>query len=248
VNVAEPSPERVAEARVALEGGATALGVPLSTAQIDEFQQYAALLRAGKRVMSLTALVDPVDVAVKHFLDSLAVLSYLPPGALRLIDVGTGAGFPGLPLKLARPELDAVLLEATGKKAEWVEETIERLGLSGARAIAGRAEEVAHDPVHRGRYDAAVARALAPFPVLCELCLPFLRPGGTFVALKSVAGAAVEVPRAARALDLLGGRLRGVFPVTLPALPNRVIVVVDQVTAAPDAYPRRPGQPAKRPL
>jgi 16S rRNA (guanine527-N7)-methyltransferase len=245
---AEPPRARLEEARAALVAGATRLGLSLTPAQLDRFDQYAFLLREGKRSLSLTALVDPVDVAVKHFLDSLSVLPLLPPGRRRLVDVGTGAGFPGVPLVLARPELQAVLIEATAKKAEWVARTLARLGVEGTSVLAARAEDVAHDPAHRGRYDVAVARAVAPFAVLCELCLPFLTPGGRFVAQKGVAGAAVEVPAASRALSLLGGSLVEVRPVDLPGLPNRVLVVVDQERPAPEPYPRRPGMPAKRPL
>jgi 16S rRNA (guanine527-N7)-methyltransferase len=245
---AEPLRARLEDARAALVAGATRLGLSLTPDQLDCFDEYAALLREGKRRLSLTALVDPVDVAVKHFLDSLSVLPLLPPGRRRLVDVGTGAGFPGVPLVLARPELEAVLLEATAKKAEWVAQTLARLGVEGTTVLAARAEDVAHDPDHRGRYDVAVARAVAPFAVLCELCLPFLRPGGRFVAQKGAAGAAVEVPAASRALSLLGGSLAEVRPVDLPGLPNRVLVVVDQERPAPARYPRRPGIPAKRPL
>jgi 16S rRNA (guanine527-N7)-methyltransferase len=140
------------------------------------------------------------------------------------------------------------LLEATAKKAQWVEQVVAELGLDGVSVLAARAEDVAHQPQHRARYDVAVARAVAPLAVLCELCLPFLRSGGLFLAQKSAAGAAVEVPQAAGALSRLGGHLRGVVPVDLPALPNRVLVVVEQTASVASEYPRRAGMPAKRPL
>lgn len=246
--IAEPDATRLATARASLEAGATALGLSLSARQLASFDHLAAYLREGKRRLSLTALVDPVDVAVKHFLDSLTVLSVLPPGPLRVIDVGTGAGFPGLPLKLVRPELMVVFLEATARKADWVEETVRRLGIAGGQVVAGRAEVVAHELAHRARYDIALARAVAPLPVLCELCCPFLRRGGTFIALKSAAGAATEVPQSAHALELLGARLRAVQTISLPGLPNRVLVLIDQAHPVPATYPRRPGVPAKLPL
>ncbi len=244
----EPDLARLATARARLEAGATALGLSLDASQLDRFERYAACLREGKRRLSLTALVDPVDVAVKHFLDSLSVCRAIPPGAARVVDVGTGAGFPGVPLKLARPELAVVLLEATGKKAAWVEQSLRELGVEGISVLTARAEDLAHHPAHRAGYDVAVARAVAPLPILCELCCPFLKAGGTFVALKSAAGAAVEVPQAARALEVLDARLRAVDPVNLPDLPNRVLVLIDQVQAVPPMYPRRAGVPAKRPL
>jgi len=234
--------------RERLESGARILGVTLSRTQLDRFDAFAAALDEGSRRLNLTAVKDPVEVVEKHFLDSLTVLDVLPAGALRLIDVGTGAGFPGLALKIARVEIHVTLLEATGKKVVWLRETIERLGLVGAEAIAERAETLAHDPAHRGRYDIATARAVAPLGVLCELCLPFLKQGGTFIAQKTASGAEVEVPAARRALNVLGGRVAEVRRVDHPALPNRVLVVIEQDGPVPSVYPRRPGMPGKQPL
>jgi 16S rRNA (guanine527-N7)-methyltransferase len=235
-------------ARQALEEGAKELDCPLSAAQVELFDRYAGLLRSGREEANLTALTDPFDVVIKHFLDSLAVLVALPPGAHRLIDVGAGAGFPGLPLKIARPELDVVLLEATGKKAAWLNRTRVALGLQGIVAIAERAETLAHVPEHRHAYDVATARAVAPLAVLYELCLPFVKGGGRFIALKTGTGAEVEVPRGENALRQLGGQLHGVIPVQTARLPNRVLIVIDQIRPVPLPYPRRPGMPSKRPL
>src|ERR687886_448505 len=128
-------------AQAALAEGAEALRGRLSRAKLDQFARYSALLQEGKRAINLTALVDPVDIAVKHFVDALTVLAVLPEGPLRLVDVGTGAGFPGLPLKIARPDLTATLVEATGKNAGWVRQTAAALGLSGVEVVAARAEE-----------------------------------------------------------------------------------------------------------
>ncbi|HXI14865.1 MAG TPA: 16S rRNA (guanine(527)-N(7))-methyltransferase RsmG [Chloroflexota bacterium] len=234
--------------RERLASGARALGITLSQDQLDHFDAYAAALEVGSRRFNLTAVTDPVQVAEKHFLDSLTVLSVLPRGALHLIDVGTGAGFPGLALKIARPEISVTLLEATGKKVAWLRETVEMLGLGGLETLAERSEALAHDPIHRGRYDIVTARAVAPLAVLCELCLPFLRPGGRFIAQKSASGAEFETPAARRALSVLGGRVAEVRKVNHAALPNRVLVVIEQNGAVPSAYPRRPGLPAKQPL
>lgn len=242
VPATNPSP------RAALADGAQRLGIALSGEQLDRFDQYAALLAAGKAAFNLTALTDPLDVAIKHFLDALTVLSLLPPGPLWVIDVGSGAGFPGLPLKIVRPELRLTLLEATGKKASWMGRTAEALGLSGVEAIAERAETLGHDAHHRQRYDVAVARAVAPFPVLCELALPFVQAGGHLIAQKTTNALEAEVPGAKQALKTLGARLQQVQHVSLPELPNRILIVVEQTGQVPTPYPRRPGLPAKRPL
>lgn len=242
-----------ATTRDLLAQGAGALGTPLSPTQLDRFEVYATLIQQGKQEANLTALTDPIDVVVKHFLDSLTVLVALPathsrPGGLHLIDVGTGAGFPGLPLKIARPELHVTLLEATAKKAQWLQRTVERLGVLDVTVPAARAEQLGRHPAHRGRYDVATARAVAPLSVLCELCLPFVQPGGLFIAQKTTAGASAEVPDAERALGALGARVREVRNVELPRLPNRVLVIIEQLTPVPVTYPRRDGVPAKRPL
>ena len=144
------TPQREREARTALAAGARRLGLSLTPTQQQRFERYATLLREGKRSISLTSLVDPVDVALKHVLDSLSLLPVLPVGPCRLIDVGTGAGFPGVPLAVVRPEIDALLVEATARKADWVAQTVDRLGIAGVRVLAARAEEVAHDPRLRG--------------------------------------------------------------------------------------------------
>lgn len=234
--------------RVRLADGAAALGLALDDDQLDHFDRYAALLVEGARSFNLTTVTDPEGIVDRHFLDSLAVVTSLPDSACRVIDVGSGAGLPGIPLKVARPALEVTLLEATGKKARWLNETVAALGLSGMSAIAERAETLGHDPRHREQYDVAVARAVAPLAVLCELCLPFVRVGGRFVAQKSVQGAQVEAPASQRALTLLGGALRVVRPVAHPALPNRVLMEIEKVGAVPAEYPRRPGLPGKRPL
>jgi 16S rRNA (guanine527-N7)-methyltransferase len=232
----------------ALEDGAAALGLTLSERQLSQFRDYRALLAAGKRAFNLTALDDPLDVAIKHFVDALTILTVLPAGTARLIDVGTGAGFPGLPLKIARPELQVTLVEATAKKAEWVRRTAAALDLTGVDVLAARAEDLGRQPAYRGRYDAAVARALAPMAVVLELCLPFLRVGGYLIAQKTNVGVQNELPAAARALHVLGGEIRETHSVSLPQLPNRQLVVVEQRHLVPAEYPRRPGIPNKRPL
>ncbi|MEP7358727.1 MAG: 16S rRNA (guanine(527)-N(7))-methyltransferase RsmG, partial [Anaerolineales bacterium] len=169
-------------------------------------------------------------------------------GAPRVIDVGTGAGFPGLPLKIIRPELRLTLLEATGKKVTFCQAVVEALGLSGVTVIKGRAEELGQDAAHRERYDFALARAVAELPVLAEYLLPLVKPGGRAVAQKG-ASAPAEAQAANGALRRLGGALDQIVPLTLPGLPDlRHLVVLKKISPSAPIYPRRPGVAAKSPL
>ncbi len=164
------------------------------------------------------------------------------------IDIGSGAGFPGVPIKIARPDLRITLLEATGKKARFLEELIADLGLPGVSIVNERAETLAHDPEHREAYALAMARAVAPLRVLLELSLPFLRVGGHLAAVKG-SGAEREVREAAHSLEILGGEVVAMRKVDVPGPgPEPTLVVVRKVQATPGRYPRRPGVPSKRPL
>ncbi len=225
------------------------LGIALDNAQEAAFRKFHDILLAENERLNLTALATTEAVQNKHFLDSLSGLSLLPksPG-LRVIDVGTGAGFPGVPLKIVRPDLRLTLLEATRKKAEFLERLVGRLALSNVTIIWERAETLAHDVAYRAQYDVVLARAVAPLPGLLELLLPFCRVGGTCVAWKGPKGPD-EAVAAERALAVLGGRLRETRPVHIPdESSRRFLLVVEKVAATPDKYPRRPGMPAKRPL
>ena len=238
--------------------GASALGLTLSPAQTDLFGRYSELLLDWNNRVNLTHITNPEDVQRKHFLDSLScVLALDTNDALprfdawdgkRFIDVGAGAGFPGLPLKIALPGIRLTLLEATGKKTSFLQAVVSELELSEVDIVTGRAEEVAHQVDHRHSYDVALARALAPMVTLVELTLPFLRQGGMLVAQKGE-DPAMEVADADYAVALLGGRLHRVTAVTVPGLEAaRHLVQVDKVSPTPDQYPRRPGIPKKRPL
>jgi 16S rRNA (guanine527-N7)-methyltransferase len=234
--------------------GAGALGLQLTAAQQASFQLYYESLVDWNQRFNLTAITDYEQVQIRHFLDSLSCLLAretrlaLSRPSARMIDIGSGAGFPGVPLKLACPTARLTLLEATGKKVSFLEDLIERLGLQMVTAIKGRAEELAHDPAHREQYDLVLARAVAELPVTIEYMLPFCKVGGWAVAQKGEAGAA-EAWAAQQAINLLGGELRRVVPVELPRLPeDRSLVVVEKASPTPSAYPRRPGIPSKRPL
>ncbi len=230
------------------EGARAVVGLDLTPAQLAAFQTFAQELAEWNARFNLTAIKEPHDVQIKHFLDSLTVLKSLPVGPLRLIDVGTGAGFPGLPLKIVRPDLKLTLVEATGKKVRFCQHVAEKLGLEGVRVVHARAEEVGQMVEHRERYDWAVARAVAEMPVLAEYLLPLVVRGGGFVAQKSK-DAPAEVHAAEGALRKLGGTLERLIEVELPGVVDpRYLVVVRKTAATPRTYPRRPGLPAKQPI
>jgi 16S rRNA (guanine527-N7)-methyltransferase len=238
-----------------LKSGAQSLGLTLTDQQLATFQVYYQELVGWNKKFNLTAITEYDQVQVRHFVDSLSCLLAMPrplcsaKGApVRCIDVGSGAGFPGLPLKIYCARLHLVLLEATAKKVGFLEHIVDHLELENVLPLWGRAEKVAHDPAHREAYDLVVARAVAELPVLAEYTLPLCRPGGCVVAQKG-SSAQEEAQSAAYALSLLGGRLRKVIPVELQGLAEaRHLVVIDKVARTPEQYPRRPGIPAKRPL
>lgn len=224
-------------------------GLFLRPEQLRQLETYRVLLQeAGKR-FNLTAVLDKQEIWRKHFLDSLLVGRVLPGEAgLAVIDVGSGAGFPGLPLKVWRPDLRLTLLEANGKKAGFLRRILEELQLEEAEVLVARAEEAGRQAGRRESYDAAVARAVAPLNVLAEYCLPLVRPGGLMVAAK---GPRVEEELAAgeRAARLLGGGQTRVERLALPGTgEERRLVVVEKVAVTPLRFPRRPGKPAQKPL
>ena len=234
--------------------GAKGLGLRLTAAQQAAFQLYYEDLVAWNQRFNLTAITEYEQVQIRHFLDSLSCLlaeetrQALNQPQSRLLDVGTGAGFPGIPLKLVCPDARLTLLEATGKKVGFLEHVVAHLNLQQVTVIKGRAEELAHEPAHREQYNLVLARAVAELPVVVEYTLPFCRLGGWVVAQKGEAGAA-EAWTARRAITLLGGELRRVAPVELPGLPeDRSLVIIQKTTPTPETFPRRPGIPSKRPL
>jgi len=227
------------------------LGLVLTPQQCEQFQVYYQELIDWNRRLNLTAITDYVEVQVKHFLDSLTVVLALKhplPEGMRLIDVGTGAGIPGIPLKILLPDIQLVLLDATRKKATFLEHIARRLEIKNAEIVAGRAEVVAHRPEYRQRFDLTLSRAVADLPALVELTLPFCAIGGRFIAQKK-GEIREEVQTAQRAISILGGELAEVKKVALPEFGDeRWLVVIDKVRETPAPYPRRPGLPAKRPL
>ena len=234
--------------RQLLADGARELGVDLNAEQLDRLAHYAELLIDWNARFNLTAIVDPRDIVIKHFLDSLSVLRALPRRTRHLVDVGAGAGLPGLPIKIARPDVTVVLVEATRKKCDFLTAAIKELKVYNVFVVNARAEEAGRDPDHRESYDVAVARAVAELPVLAEYLLPLVKVGGVAIAQKSK-GVEAEIERADTAILLLGGLNAEVVPVRVPGLPDeRNLIVIEKLAATPGEYPRRVGVPAKKPL
>jgi 16S rRNA (guanine527-N7)-methyltransferase len=231
--------------------GAKRLRFDLTPGQVAAFDVYLEELMAQRSRAALTSLSEGEAIQRRHFLESLALLRALEEAgvlASPAIDIGAGAGFPGLPMRIARPDLTLSLIEATGKKAAFLESLVKRLGLDGVTVVRARAEELARDEAHRAAYQLALARAVAPLPTLVELALPFLRLGG-YLATPKGSAAPQEVADAAGALQACGGRVELLQPLDIGgAGPVPTLVLVRKVAETPDRYPRRPGIPTKRPL
>jgi 16S rRNA (guanine527-N7)-methyltransferase len=231
------------------------LNLQITEAMVGQLLEYFQMLREWNKKINLTTVLDDEGIAVKHLLDSLMLLPYLgqvpasghPGEVLSLIDVGSGAGFPGLPLKIIRPDLRVVLVDAMGKRVRFLEEVIATLGLRGAAVVHDRAENTGRSADFRETFDVATARAVASLPVLCEYCLPFVRTGGIFLAMKGTAD--VENFKSMRAIQMLGGEPIGIETFNLPGTDiKRTIIQIRKISPTPTAYPRRAGLPEARPL
>lgn len=235
-----------------LIAGAQELQIALKPEQLDALRRYQRLLVEWNERFNLTAITDDAGVQIRHFLDSISCLLALEPGerygGRRIIDVGTGAGFPGIPLKIMCPAIKLTLLEATAKKVQFLEHVIEALELQDVVVIHGRAEDLGQDPQYREQYHWAMARAVADLPVLIEYLLPLVQVSGRVLAQKGESAPA-EAQRSEWALAQLGGQLRRLIPVDLRGIAEtRYLVLLDKVAATPEKYPRRSGLPSKRPL
>ena len=224
-------------------------GIHLTGRQVVALLTLERELLAWTDKFNLTAIRDEEGIRTKHFLDSFScVLAWKENPPKSLIDVGTGAGFPGIPLKILYPSMQLTLVESVGKKTAFCRHIVEVLKLEDVEVITARAEEVGQIPARRESYDWALARAVANLPVLVEYLLPLAHLGGAMLAQKGQSGPA-EAHKAEKALQLLGGRMRQLIPVTLPGVvEERYLVVVDKIAATPPQYPRKPGIPAKNPL
>jgi 16S rRNA (guanine527-N7)-methyltransferase len=232
-----------------IENAWNLFGVRISDAQRAAFEIYEQQLIEWNTRVNLTAIDDPKQIRVKHFLDSLScTLAMRSTPTDRVIDVGTGAGFPGIPLKITCPSINLTLIESVGKKAAFCEHISQTINLAGVDVLQERAETVAARPDFREMGDWAIARAVATLPVLVEYLLPLVRVGGYAMAMKGESGPA-EAQSAEQAIHILGGQIQQIIPITLPGVEEqRYLVIIEKTAATPDRFPRRIGIPIKRPL
>ena len=227
--------------------GASKLNVPLAEAQISQLTDYARLLVEWNEKINLTAITDDEGIATKHFLDSLTAISSGYIGG-SVIDVGTGAGFPGLVLKIAKPEIKLTLLDSLNKRIKFLGEVCGKLEIDGVELVHARAEDGGRNAAYRGKFDTVVSRAVANLTVLSEWCIPFLKKGGYFLALKGPLADA-EVKDAKRAIAVLGGKIEDIYEADIPFTDlKHKIVVIKKVGQTPLKYPRKAGIATKNPI
>jgi 16S rRNA (guanine527-N7)-methyltransferase len=223
--------------------------ITITPQQLEMLTTLQAELLTWNEQLNLTAITDPEAIQIRHFLDSLSLATVVDFAAgAKMIDVGTGAGFPGLVIAIMYPETHVTLLDSTGKKLKFIDHVIAQLGLKNARTLHGRAEDIGQISAEREKYDVVVARAVARLPALLEYCLPLVRVGGVFVAMKGTT-AYEEVDATSEALRVLGGRIDDVVAVQLPTMTySHYLIVTNKIKPTPRAYPRKPGVPTREPL
>ncbi|MCI8509844.1 MAG: 16S rRNA (guanine(527)-N(7))-methyltransferase RsmG [Lachnospiraceae bacterium] len=232
---------------------AAKFNIELSEEQIQQFQTYYEMLVETNKVMNLTAITEIEEVITKHFIDSLALVEVYPQlreekSELSVLDLGTGAGFPGLPIKIVFPHLHIVLMDSLNKRVKFLQSVIDKLGLCDIHAIHGRAEEAARNAAYRESFDLCVSRAVANLATLSEYCMPFIKLGGKFISYKS-ADIEEEVNDAKKAIAVLGGKLNTVKNVTLPDSDiERSFVFIEKKKNTPKTYPRKAGTAQKEPI
>lgn len=225
-------------------------GIELTEQQLTQFEDYYRLLVEWNQKINLTAITDKEEVYLKHFYDSLMMLWLNPLDnyQIKLCDVGSGAGFPSIPLKIVKPELDVTIIDSLNKRINFLNLLVAELGLTGVQAIHARAEEAGQDPLYRAQFDVTTARAVAPLNVLCEFCLPLTKKGGYFLAMKGQK-ANQEVAEAQKAITTLGAKIEGQKDARLPGEESdRSIVIIKKTLDTPNKYPRKAGKPLKQPI
>lgn len=235
------------ELKELLVSGAKEFDISLNEEQINNFFNYKSILKEWNEKINLTAIEDDRDVIIKHFIDSLSIVPFIKEEGMRLIDVGTGAGFPGIPVKIARESIEVTLLDSLEKRVKFLNEVIKANNLKGIKALHARAEEMGVSPEHREKYDICTARAVSNLPVLIEYCLPFVKVGGCFIAMKG--SNTEEISNSKKALDIIGGKIEEVREFKLPFTDSiRNIIIIKKFRQTPTRYPRKAGKPSKEPL
>ena len=230
-----------------LKSNAASLGVELNDEALEKFDMLAELLIEQNKTMNLTAITDPDEVVIKHFADSVSLFSVInPENGAKILDLGTGAGFPGIPLLITRPDINLTMVDSTAKKLRYVADTVERLGLE-AETLHARAEEAGKSPDYREQYDIVCSRAVAALNVLSEYCLPFVKVGGVFVAMKS-AKAEEEIADAKKAIGILGGKIIDKKTFTLSDGGERTLIIIKKISQTSPKYPRVSAQISKKSL
>ena len=232
-----------------LAKAAAEYGISLNDTQMEQYNRYFELLVEWNEKINLTAITEPKEVAIKHMIDSITAYDEnLFKDGMTVIDVGTGAGFPGLPLKIFCPEIKLTLMDSLNKRIKFLQTVVEELGLKDVECVHARAEEGARNKKYRESFDIAVSRAVARLPVLCEYCLPFVKKGGHFIALKGMQYND-EAQEAAKAIKVMGGSQTEIRPVKLPELDDkRAVIIITKTMPTPKAYPRKAGTPTKNPI
>ena len=232
-----------------LAKAAAEYGISLSDTQMEQYNRYFELLVEWNEKINLTAITEPKEVAIKHMIDSITAYDEnLFKDGTTVIDVGTGAGFPGLPLKIFCPEIKLTLMDSLNKRIKFLQTVVEELGLKDVECVHARAEEGARNKKYRESFDIAVSRAVARLPILCEYCLPFVKKGGHFIALKGMQYND-EAEEAVKAIKVMGGSQTEIRPVKLPELDDkRAVITITKTMPTPKAYPRKAGTPTKNPI
>lgn len=232
-----------------LEEGSNQFGVSLDNNQINQFFCYKDLIIEWNKKMNLTAITEEKEIIIKHFLDSISIGQSLDFTSVNnIIDIGTGAGFPGIPIKIAYPNLKITLLDSLNKRIDFLKKVVSQLSLKDVKCVHGRAEELGQNKDYRKSYDICVSRAVAHLSVLAEYTLPFLKVGGTFISMKSI-NVEEEINDSTKAIDVLGGEIIDIKDTMIPFSDiNHRIILIKKVRPTPTKFPRKPGKPSKNPI